>query len=155
MYFKGQQMVPSKPWCPPCIGIWQGVAMDTPKYCYGLPCPTLLCPADGHPKDGRPPADFYPLGYPTGPQGQGLLGTACDCGGPCGAEEQWFKMCQKWDLNSDIVSKASPSPTTLHPIDGHPWSGLTAILRIAAHRASLLPTKWRYFVFYYFELIVR
>jgi hypothetical protein len=42
------------------MGVWQGVAMDSLKYCYGLRRPTLLCPADG-----RPAAVFYPLGHPT------------------------------------------------------------------------------------------
>jgi hypothetical protein len=35
------------------IGVWQGVAMDSPKYHYGPPCPTLLCPA-GEPSLTQP-----------------------------------------------------------------------------------------------------
>jgi hypothetical protein len=54
---------------------------------------------------------------------QGPQGTACACGGPyggVGAAEQCFKMYQKWDLISDSVSKAWPSPTTLHLVEDHP-----------------------------------
>jgi hypothetical protein len=32
---------------PRSIGIWQGVAMNSPKFHSGPPCPTLLCPAGG------------------------------------------------------------------------------------------------------------
>jgi len=32
----------------------------------------------------------------------------------------------KMGLNLDSVSRASPSPPILHPIGGHPWTGLTS-----------------------------
>jgi hypothetical protein len=65
-----------------CMGVWQGVTMDSPMYHYGLPCPTILCPASSHPCDSltavawvatrregcpqsrQPAAVLYPLGYP-------------------------------------------------------------------------------------------
>jgi hypothetical protein len=31
------------------MDVWQGVNMDSLKFHTGLPCPTLLCPADGPP----------------------------------------------------------------------------------------------------------
>jgi len=50
------------------MGLWQGVAMDSLKYCQGLPCPTLnaLKAVLGlaRPQGLRPEPIFYPLGHP-------------------------------------------------------------------------------------------
>jgi hypothetical protein len=46
----------------PRMGVWQGVAMDSLKYHWGPPCPTLLCPA-GRPPLKWPAAIFYPVGH--------------------------------------------------------------------------------------------
>jgi hypothetical protein len=63
---------------PTRIGVWQGAAMDSPKFYLGPPCPTLLCPAGdflwpsmamqgwpARPQDGQPAAVFHPFGHPT------------------------------------------------------------------------------------------
>jgi hypothetical protein len=63
------------------MGVWQGVGMDSLKYCKGPPCPTPLRPAgcgraipvtalqpfQGWPacRAGGVGPSFYPLGYPT------------------------------------------------------------------------------------------
>jgi hypothetical protein len=43
------------------IGVWQGVGMDSLKYCLGLPCPTLPFPKTALPPFQEwPAAVFYP-----------------------------------------------------------------------------------------------
>jgi hypothetical protein len=51
------------------MGVWQGVAMVSLKYHYGLPCLTLQHPAAvvsgmSSLQDGQRAAVFYPLGRP-------------------------------------------------------------------------------------------
>jgi hypothetical protein len=51
------------------MGVWQGAAMTPLKYCWGLPCSTLLCHMAvlgvAFPQGERPATIFYPLGHPT------------------------------------------------------------------------------------------
>jgi hypothetical protein len=60
------------------MGVWQGVAMESPRFHLGLPCPTLLrlacrqplkrpygCFRGSQPEGGQPAAVFYPLGQST------------------------------------------------------------------------------------------
>jgi hypothetical protein len=47
-----------------CIGVWQGVAMDSLKFHPSLPCPTLYALRAGHPKNGL--TDVFRGGSPAG-----------------------------------------------------------------------------------------
>jgi hypothetical protein len=115
------------------MGVWQGVAMDSPKFHPGLPCPTLLCPVGGPPLK-RPYQDSTAWGI------QG--GRRCAAGGVPAGRRRVGHGGPGWKFGESVDTPC------------HTGLGLTAISRVAvlypfghpapyAHASAQAPTAQR------------